>query len=153
MSNSVAKYRVELVTESENSYNIPPLTCHTSDMAYAAIKELFRVNSWHNEKFGMLCLDLNNTLIGAHIVTEGTMGHLLISNREVIVRALLNNAVKIIIFHNHPNISIASPSVEDIATTSKLKIAMEPLDLVMYDHLILCADNYFSFYKEGLLTG
>lgn len=58
-------------------------------------------------------------------------------------------ACKVIVAHNHPSGNL-KPSNKDIFYTNKLYRALELVDVVLLDHIILGADNYFSFKENGV---
>ena len=60
------------------------------------------------------------------------------------------NAMGLILAHNHPS-GNKQPSESDRNLTRKLKSAGKVLDIPVLDHLILTAEEYFSFADEGFL--
>ncbi|HEY0053846.1 MAG TPA: JAB domain-containing protein [Pedobacter sp.] len=52
--------------------------------------------------------------------------------------------------HNHPSGNL-KPSEADRQLTNKLTQAGKLLDISVLDHLIITADEYFSFADEGLI--
>lgn len=145
----VRRYRVELVRESSKRYEIDT-KIDSSTKAPMILKEVLQIEKWHNERFGMMALDNQNELIGLHIVSEGTISETNVYSREIATRALLNNAVSVIIFHNHPGESL-TPSHCDMEATRKVKAALETLGIKMLDHIILTTESYTSFAEKGLL--
>ena len=65
-------------------------------------------------------------------------------------RALLCNASRIMVAHNHPS-GDSSPSREDKKSTMKIKEACDLMGISLLDHIIIGEDEYFSFKAEGLL--
>lgn len=145
----VTMYHVELVRESTKLYDIDTVI-DSSSKAPKILREVLQIQKWHNEKFGMVTLDNQNKMIGLHIITEGTINEAGCYPREIAIRALLNNAVSVIIFHNHPGGS-TKPSSNDIAATKNIKAALETLDIKLVDHLILTDTDHTSFAERGLL--
>lgn len=145
----VRMYHVELVRESSKLYEVDT-KIDSSTKAPQVIREVLKVERWHNEKFGMACLDSQNNLVGLHIVSEGTANETAVYPREIAIRALLNNAVSVIIFHNHPGGS-TKPSSADIAATKNIKAALETLQIKLLDHIILTDTEHSSFAEKGLL--
>lgn len=145
----VTKYHVELVRDSSKLYEVDT-TIDSSVKAPQIIKEVTDFEKWHNEKFGMLCLDNQNNLIGVHIVCEGTINEAPVYTREIVVRALLNNSAAIIAFHNHPG-GCLNPSKADIEATKEIQAALKPLHIRLLDHVILTYESYKSFAESGLL--
>jgi DNA repair protein RadC len=64
--------------------------------------------------------------------------------------ALEENAVNIVLCHNHPSGSL-KPSRADEELTQKIKEAARFFDITVLDHIIVSEDGYFSFADEGLL--
>lgn len=68
--------------------------------------------------------------------------------REAIQYALNIHSDYIIIAHNHTS-GDAEPSERDIASTIELKSLLGKLDIVLVDHIILTANDYYSFKDHG----
>ena len=81
---------------------------------------------------------------------RGTIDGAAVYPREVVKRALYHNAAAVIFAHNHPS-GIAEPSQADIAITSKLKTAMQTIEVRVLDHLVIGAGEVVSFAERGLL--
>jgi DNA repair protein RadC len=64
--------------------------------------------------------------------------------------ALKANASSIILAHNHPSGNI-QPSEADQRITKKCRDGGMMLDIAVLDHLIITADQYYSFADEGVL--
>jgi DNA repair protein RadC len=64
-------------------------------------------------------------------------------------KALLKNAPRIIIAHNHPS-GNRTASAADIALTNKLNEACNILDITLLDHIIIAGNSYLSLKDEGL---
>jgi len=147
--NSVQRYRVKLIQEDNFPYK--STHCHTSEDTKSILTDILKVHEWHNEKFGIACLSNQNYLIGYHIINEGTIDECGVAIREIALRALLNNAKNIILFHNHPGSSL-QPSTADIDLTRKAKEALKILDINIVDHIILTEDgNSLSMAEKGLV--
>jgi DNA repair protein RadC len=70
--------------------------------------------------------------------------------RIILRKALEEDAVSIILCHNHPSGSL-KPSRADEELTLKIKEAARYFDIKVLDHLIVSEDGYFSFADEGIL--
>ncbi len=145
----VVMYRVELVRERSKMYDIDTII-DSQTKAVRVLRDVLGIEKWHNEKFGMMCLDAGGKLIGIHIVSEGTLSETAVYVREVAVRALLNNAANVIIFHNHPAETL-NPSLPDMQVTKNIKEGLKTLNISLHDHLILTIEGYTSFAEKGLL--
>jgi len=102
------------------------------------------------ENFLGVSLDGSHKVISVNQVSKGTVNRSIVHPREVFKQAILDNAVAVIIAHNHPS-STLDPSTEDIDVTSRLKEAGELIGIPVLDHLIIHGNSYFSFLEHGIL--
>ena len=103
------------------------------------------------EYFVCLSLDSDGQLIKRRVVTIGLLNASLVHPREVFAGPLKDRAAAIVIAHNHPS-GQAKPSSEDIKTTQQLAAAGQILGIPLYDHVIVAADEHYSFRHRGLLA-
>jgi DNA repair protein RadC len=61
------------------------------------------------------------------------------------------HASLVILAHNHPSGS-TNPSRDDVATTLEIRRALQPLGVIVHDHLIVTGDNCVSMRQQGLLV-
>ena len=109
-----------------------------------------RIDQMPEEHVYLFCMDIQGNICGVHEISHGTVNASLVSPRDVYKRALLNNANRIILAHNHPAGSV-EPSSEDISITRKIKDAGKVLDVELLDHIIVSDAGHFSFAERGLL--
>lgn len=102
------------------------------------------------EQFRLLFLDRQNRLLADEIMSDGTVDHTPVYPREVVRRALANNATALILVHNHPS-GDASPSKADITMTHNLREACAKIDIQIHDHIIVGKMGQASFRDLGLL--
>lgn len=102
------------------------------------------------EAFCVLYLSAAQNLIRHEILSNGGLTATVVDVRMILKNALLCNAAKIIVAHNHPS-GNKKPSPEDKKLTAKLKQAAATMDIVLVDHLIIAGTVYTSFANEGLL--
>ncbi len=102
------------------------------------------------EQFRLLFLDKQNRLLADEILSDGTVDHTPVYPREVVRRALANNASALILVHNHPSGDV-SPSKADIAMTNDLKDACNKIGIQIHDHIIVGSTGQASFRDLGLL--
>ncbi len=102
------------------------------------------------EHFVVLCLDTQNRVAAARIVTRGLLNTSLVHPREVFIPALLSNAASVIAVHNHPS-GDPDPSPEDIDVTQQLTEAGRILGIPLRDHVIVGDGSYVSLLEKGLL--
>lgn len=104
-----------------------------------------------NETVFMLCLDAKCKLLCCKMVGEGSVNSANIPIRRIVEMALASNATTVVLAHNHPS-GLAIPSAEDVQTTHKIARALESVDIVLADHLVMSKEDFVSisqsqFYK------
>ncbi len=103
------------------------------------------------EQFRVLFLDKNHHLIADELLQNGDVENVKIDIQQIINQALNCFAISAILLHNHPGNS-ANPSSCDIETTKKIAEALKPINVTIYDHLIVGKNGeIFSFKNESLL--
>ena len=100
------------------------------------------------ESFKVLLLNNGFKVLGVMNVSEGGISNVSVDTRLIIQSALLSNATKIAIAHNHPSGNL-EPSAADSAITYRVKKACEIMDIELCDHLIITPYNYYSFADNG----
>jgi DNA repair protein RadC len=109
-----------------------------------------RLKDYRREIFAVVFLNRANTINHFEIVSEGGITGTIADPRIILKKALEEDAVSIILCHNHPSGSL-KPSRADEELTAKIKEAARYLDIKVLDHIIVSADGYYSFADEGLL--
>ncbi len=102
------------------------------------------------EVFVVLFLNRANKINHAEIISKGGITGTIADPRVILKKALLEDAVSIILCHNHPSGSLY-PSKADENITFKIKEAALYFDISVIDHIIVSSEGYFSFADEGLL--
>lgn len=102
------------------------------------------------EQLRLLFLDKSNTLIAEEIQQQGTIDETPIYPREVVKRALANEAASIILVHNHPS-GDPMPSAADLEMTRRIRDALRAVGIELHDHLIIGRKGHASFRNLGLL--
>ncbi|MFS0662135.1 DNA repair protein RadC [Niallia alba] len=135
--------KVKLVREKSILYQERKIISPTH--AYELIRDF--LGDVDREHFLVLCLDTKNQPTCLQVVHIGTLNSSIVHPREVLKSALLSNAASIIVAHNHPS-NVATPSLEDIEVTKRLKQACKIIGIELLDHLIICSSSFHSL-KEG----
>ena len=104
----------------------------------------------NREVFMVIYLNGRNQIIKMEEVFEGTLSTSAVYPREVVKRALDNEAAALVFVHNHPS-GNPNPSKEDLTITNKLKEAAQSIDVVVHDHLIIAGNEVYSFADHGLI--
>ena len=111
-----------------------------------------RIGALKNEVFEVAYLDSGYRLLrdGVERLEEGTIDRATVYPRKVIEAALKRGAAAIVLAHNHPNADL-KPSEHDKVLTRAIVLAAETVHLKVVDHLIVSAQDTFSFRKKGML--
>ncbi|MDH7461881.1 DNA repair protein RadC [Chitinophagaceae bacterium 26-R-25] len=102
------------------------------------------------EAFLVLFLSQSNKVYRHEVVSIGGITSTVVDVRIIIKKALEENAVSLIVCHNHPSGSL-KPSKADELMTIKIKEAAAFFDIKLLDHLIVSEDGYYSFADDGRL--
>lgn len=144
----ITKWRVALVREGSIPTTWDKTVREAGDVATLMgplLQDLDR------ETFWLLMLDSKNRLIGANLVSIGTLNAALVSPRELAKALILSNSAAAIVVHQHPS-GCAEPSTEDAALTRRLSEVGDLIGVRLLDHLVLGHDGaYVSFAERGLL--
>jgi len=109
-----------------------------------------RLKDYRHEVFAVLFLNRANKINHFEIVSEGGITGTVADPRVILRKALEQDAVNIILCHNHPSGSLR-PSRADEQLTVKIREASRFLDITVLDHIIVSEEGYYSFADEGLL--
>ena len=102
------------------------------------------------EQLMLAMFDSKGMLLGERLLSVGTSNAALISAKDIYRAALQEQAVYIVILHNHPS-GNPEPSREDILITRKIRERGELLDILLMDHIIIGDNEYFSFCEQDIL--
>ena len=116
-----------------------------SDSAANFLRE--DLNDLDHEESWVLYLNNCNRPLGKLMITVGSIAATIIDHRRIVKQALLCNATRIILFHNHPS-GNPLPSKADITETEKLKKACDLFEISLLDHIIIGDDCFYSFADE-----
>ena len=102
------------------------------------------------ESFFILLLNRANKTIGYAKISQGGITGTYV-DKKIIAKYIIDSlASGVIIAHNHPSGQLV-PSDADKRITKDIKEVCSLIDSSLLDHVILTADNYFSFSDEGIL--
>ena len=104
----------------------------------------------HHEVFGVVFLNRANRVNHYEVISIGGITGTVADPRIIFKKALAEDAVCIILFHNHPSGNL-QPSRADEELTKKIIQAAKLFDIRILDHIIVSEYGYFSFADEGLI--
>lgn len=100
------------------------------------------------EVFGCLFLDSRHQVLAFEALFRGSIDSTAVHPREVVKRALANNAAALILCHNHPS-GNAAPSQADRQLTKRLQEALQLIDVRILDHFIVGDGDPLSMAEYG----
>jgi DNA repair protein RadC len=103
-----------------------------------------------DEAFMVIYLNTKNHVIEYEMINEGTVDQAVIYPRNIIKKALGNNATGLIVIHNHPS-GMCEPSKDDVKLTHAIREAANTVNIKTIDHIIVGKSGYFSFIENSLL--
>lgn len=152
----VVKYKTKLtenqrvVLEKEVSVYCPEVDrkMTSPEKIVKLATEYLRMHELPEEYMYMVCMNTKLDMIGVFEISHGNVNSSIVGTREVFQKALLANAVSVILIHNHPS-GDPKPSNEDIKVTERLIKAGDILGVQVLDHIIIGRPNYTSLKEKG----
>ena len=102
-----------------------------------------------DETVYLLCLDAKGKVLDCRALFKGSANGVAIAIRKIVEVALSVNATSVIMAHYHPG-GLALPSAEDRAATLRIRAALQNLDIVLIDHIIVADQDFISMADSGL---
>ena len=87
-------------------------------------------------------------MLAFEVLFHGTIDGASVYPRQVVKRALAQNAAAVILTHNHPS-GVAEPSQADRQLTLRLKEALALIDVRVLDHFIVGDGEPLSMAEYG----
>lgn len=104
----------------------------------------------NHEAFCVVYLNQANRVLRHELISSGGLTGTVADIRMILKNALLYNANKLVIAHNHPSGNLTA-SMADKQLTGKLKEAASYMDIKLIDHLIVAGTNYMSMADDGII--
>lgn len=111
-----------------------------SDTAPLFCREIGALNIEHA---AMLSLDHTDRVINFFVIAMGEINTVRVPLEQMLKNALLSNASKIIIAHNHPS-GILKVTSNDVEMTKKIAFFANAFSIELVDSLVVTADDYVS---------
>ncbi|MBO4419489.1 MAG: DNA repair protein RadC [Oscillospiraceae bacterium] len=102
------------------------------------------------ERAWLLSLDAKCKLIECRELCRGAVNAVNLPFRKLVEAALLVNASSVVLAHNHTTGTMI-PSLEDVEYTRKARRALEMVDVILNDHLVLCDGSYLSMRASHMM--
>jgi DNA repair protein RadC len=128
----------KVVKESQGKkINCPDDVC---DIMYPIFK------GQNQEQLWCLLLNTKHGLIGLNLITIGLIDRTFAHPREIFRRAIIENASRIMIVHNHPS-GDTEASSQDIELYDRLIKAGKIIGIDMLDHIIIANSEIRKYYS------
>jgi DNA repair protein RadC len=98
----------------------------------------------------MACIGGNGKVVFCDVISEGSPETVQIRPSDFIRKALLAQAARVVIAHNHPN-GICNPSGKDVFTTKILADELSRVEIELMDHIIVAPDGCCSMQEIGMM--
>lgn len=121
---------------------------HSAGDIVAGLQTLLK--DYRHEIFAVLFLNQANKVNHFEIISEGGITGTVADPRIILKKALEQDAVSIILCHNHPSGNLR-PSRADTHLTHKIRDAAAFFDIRLLDHVIVSGEGYYSFADNGLI--
>ncbi|BBE32046.1 UPF0758 protein [Tepiditoga spiralis] len=111
-------------------------------------EDVYRVSEnmiyYDREVVKVISLDSKLNIINSNEVSQGTANASIAHPRDIFKCAIKNNAISIVLVHNHPS-GNPEPSKKDFDLTNKINEAGTLLGIKLNDHVIIGNNSYYSF--------
>ena len=136
----LSKFKL-LLKEEKTEYEVDQNVEYTNPQLIAKLAlEFTDLKAECEEYVYCIAFDTRLHVLGFYEVAHGSQSGCAFPMKNVFQKALFLGANRIVIVHNHPSGSCAA-SVEDIATTEKVRQAGKLLDIELLDHIIVTPNS------------
>ena len=96
-----------------------------------------------------LSLDAQSRLIHSDLILEGDDTGWVLNAKEFIRMVLRRNAINIVLAHNRLDGDYL-PTPRDITLNDTISTLLNPLDIKLLDHIIVCGTQFYTFTRNNL---
>jgi DNA repair protein RadC len=128
---------------AKNKNRVTRITDSVEALRFCRDQFARRANDAAQEEFHVVTLDVHLHVVGAHLISIGTLDRSLVHPREVFRPAIKDAAKSIILVHNHPS-GDPTPSDEDVLVTRRLEGAGSTLGVHVLDHIVVARGGEVS---------
>lgn len=154
----VVKYKTiltedkKVTLEKELCVNRPDLdkTVRSPENVNTFARDFLRLHEQSEEYLYMICMNVKNVITSVFELSHGNVNSSIVGVREIFQKALLANAVSIIVMHNHPS-GDPKPSREDVEVTKRMVEAGKIIGVEVLDHLIIGDGSFVSLKEKGYM--
>lgn len=100
------------------------------------------------EKVGVMCMDAKAKFISFDFISEGDIGSVGLSLRDLVKVILDRGASCVVLAHNHPS-GMLLPSASDTALTEMAADALSRVGVRLIDHMIMGPNDFVSMAQSA----
>ncbi len=108
------------------------------------------MSTLEDERIYAICVDGAGRLKERCELGRGSSDDCRLRVKELVMLCQNSQTKYVYLAHNHPS-GIAAPSREDVEFTKWAVMALEILDVLLIDHIIIAKDKSYSFLQDGRL--
>jgi DNA repair protein RadC len=139
---------MELGRRRKLSENLQRPLLDNSQLAFEYLSPL--LSDLPHEEYWIVLLNNAKKVIAHYKIGQGGITSTSADVRLIARKALENNAISVILAHNHPSGNL-QVSNADLSITQQIKKALKLFDITLIDHFILSGNTFLSFADECLL--
>jgi DNA repair protein RadC len=129
-----------------------PLRDRVHSPADIAALVRYEMGALENEELRVMLLNTRNEVLRVVTAVKGSANGASVRISELFREAIRENAVAIVLLHNHPS-GDPSPSPQDVSLTRAAVEAGKNLDIDVLDHLVIGGQRqYVSMKERGLVS-
>jgi DNA repair protein RadC len=133
-----------LYSIKKNQSEFPRQKISSSKDAEQFIRQFYGDDLQVYESFFLLLLNQANETVGYAKISQGGIAGTVVDVKIIAKYVVDTLSQAVVLAHNHPSGNIR-PSQADENITTRIKATLNLFDCKVLDHIILTADNYFSF--------
>lgn len=142
--------KAKLEKEFSINYQAMDRKLNSPDRVIKLARDVLRLHEQTEEYLYMVCMNIKLELTSVFELSHGNVNSSVVGIREMFQKALLANAVAIIVMHNHPS-GDPTPSREDIQVTKRMVEAGQLLGIQVLDHIVIGQPGYSSLKEKGYM--
>lgn len=108
------------------------------------------MSTLEEERIYAICVDGAGRLKERCELGKGSSDDCKLRVRELVMLCQNSQTKYVYLAHNHPS-GIAKPSAEDVDFTKWAVAALEIMDVLLIDHIIIAKEGHYSFLQDGKL--
>lgn len=139
-----------LYSIKKNQSEFPRQKISSSKDAEQFIRQFYGDDLEVYESFFLLLLNQANETVGYAKISQGGIAGTIVDVKIIAKYVVDTLSQAVVLAHNHPSGNIR-PSQADETITTRIKATLNLFDCKVLDHIILTADNYFSFQDNGII--